>query len=416
MDAANGQDTATAAVAGMAPARDRQPAARAVPTAIARCAAGARLARLAWGRLNWRHWLAAAAIGGAVGCVHALHVATTVWDQWPQIKAGLALTISVRWACTMMLVACAQLFGQAMLLQHTRCGPVRPWHHVALLAWVVVFHALIAAPLSFMLSRAVHEAIALPRQAFWADRQGLSLLIALWVRSVPVVIILSVLTSLLVSAVSAARRSARALAAAQQRLADARRRALADDLQRAQATVEPEFLFSTLQLFAQHYEGAPALAQQVLDALIRYLRAALPQRDGTASTVGRQADLVRAYLEIESIRSGGLLQARVEVPVALRPLPVAPMLVLPLVADAVRRGAGQQRPHVLGLRVAAEPGRVVFEIDGSEEVEPGPEPAAVVEARRRLAQLYGHGAKLVWPRREGGVGALRLEVDIPEAA
>lgn len=371
-----------------------------------------QLASQAWSSLDRRQWLAALAVGIVLGCVQGLHVAATLWDEWPQLKAGLTLTITLRWVVALTLVAGVQLFGLALLHPRGRDGKIRPRHYLALLLGVVLFHALIAAPIAYLLNRVLHEAMALPRPGFWADHQGLALLLAIWSRSGPVVIILSSLTLLLHAYVLEARRSARALATAQLQLAEARRRALAEELQQAQAMVDPDFLFATLQQVAQCYEAEPAQAQRLLDALIRYLRAALPELEGAACTVGRQADLVRAYLDIETVRSQGLLQAGVDVVAQVRSLPIAPLLVLPLVADAVRRGAALQRPYAVGLRAWPEPERLVLEIDGPD----GPDTPALAEVQRRLEHLHGRRARLPCTRQDGRTRVLRLEIDLAEGS
>ena len=107
-------------------------------------------------------------------------------------------------------------------------------------------------------------------------------------------------------------RTSGALAVAQLGLSHAQKRRLTEELRSAQAALDPDFLFATLAEVDRRFDGDPLVAQRLLDALIRYLRAALPAKDDSIGTLGQQATLVRAYLEIESIRSSGRLQADVE--------------------------------------------------------------------------------------------------------
>ena len=76
------------------------------------------------------------------------------------------------------------------------------------------------------------------------------------------------------------------------------RAALASRLKVMQARVEPELLFGVLSDVRRLYEREPAVADALLDDLIGYLRAALPQLRGEASTLGREVALAAAYLRL----------------------------------------------------------------------------------------------------------------------
>src|SRR5688572_25991932 len=85
-------------------------------------------------------------------------------------------------------------------------------------------------------------------------------------------------------------------------------------LQLMQAQVEPHFLFNTLANVQHLVETDPPAASRMLESLIQYLRAALPQmREGT-TTLGRELDMARAFLDIHRVRMGSRLEYRIEVP------------------------------------------------------------------------------------------------------
>jgi hypothetical protein len=118
-----------------------------------------------------------------------------------------------------------------------------------------------------------------------------------------------------------------------QREALAREQALAFELERSElerraldarmrllhAQVQPHFLFNTLaNVRALVNTGSPR-APAVLDSLIDYLRAAVPRLDEPASTVAREVQLVRAYLELMQMRLPDRLQFTLTIdPDALR--------------------------------------------------------------------------------------------------
>ena len=75
-----------------------------------------------------------------------------------------------------------------------------------------------------------------------------------------------------------------------------------------QAQVEPHFLFNTLANVRYLVENEPANAVRMLDHLIDYLKAALPQMREAASTLGKEIEFLRAYLNIQQIRMGERLR------------------------------------------------------------------------------------------------------------
>ena len=87
-------------------------------------------------------------------------------------------------------------------------------------------------------------------------------------------------------------------------------------LQLMQAQVEPHFLFNTLANVQHLVETDPPAASVMLESLIQYLRAALPQMRESATNLGREVDMSRAFLEINRMRMGSRLKFHVDVPEA----------------------------------------------------------------------------------------------------
>jgi LytS/YehU family sensor histidine kinase len=67
-----------------------------------------------------------------------------------------------------------------------------------------------------------------------------------------------------------------------------------------------------LQGIGDLYETDRALADRMLDNLITYLRAALPQMRTTASTLGQELQLAQAYLNIPTHPRAGPARFRVQ--------------------------------------------------------------------------------------------------------
>jgi signal transduction histidine kinase len=122
------------------------------------------------------------------------------------------------------------------------------------------------------------------------------------------------------------------IAAAGQLLAEARLRAL-------QAQIEPHFLYNTLANVVSLIDTRPADARRMLERFIDYLRASLAASRGDQATLGAELDLAGAYLDVLAVRLGARLRYRIEAAEGCRPLPIAPMLLQPLVENAVKHGA-----------------------------------------------------------------------------
>ena len=168
-------------------------------------------------------------------------------------------------------------------------------------------------------------------------------------------------------------------------------------LQLLQAQVEPHFLFNTLAN-VQHLTTTDApRASEMLGSLIRYLRAALPQMREQASTLSREVEMVRAYLEIQRVRMGERLQFVIDLPPDLTGRPMPPMMLISLVENAIKHGIDPQpaggtirvsaQTTTHGVRVTvADTGRGLSELEGMG--------IGLANIRERLATLFGPAARL----------------------
>jgi hypothetical protein len=207
-------------------------------------------------------------------------------------------------------------------------------------------------------------------------------------------------------------RMAEAVHAAELARVDMQRQRLAADLQTMQARVEPAFLFETLSEIGELFEYDSAAGGRMLDELIGYLRAALPDMRATRSTLQREASLVGAYLAILQIRTRERLIFDVHVDASLQDASVPPMMVLPLVAAAVG-GISSDAVAISSVHLDANvvAGRIRIALTGS-----GPALRAIADAsvvrqvRERLQTLYGDRASLSV---DGDGGRLNAVLDLP---
>jgi signal transduction histidine kinase len=128
------------------------------------------------------------------------------------------------------------------------------------------------------------------------------------------------------------------LAADRARAAELERQAVDARLRALQAQIEPHFLFNTLANVVSLVDAHPTDAKRMLERLIELLRASLSASRARHATLGQEFDLCRAYLEILSIRMGGRLRYDIAAAAGLRELPLPPMLLQPLIENAIQHG------------------------------------------------------------------------------
>ena len=129
------------------------------------------------------------------------------------------------------------------------------------------------------------------------------------------------------------------------------RQALDTRLRLLQAQVQPHFLFNTLANVKALVDSGSPQASPVLASLIAYLRAAVPRLHDPATTIERELQLVRAYLELMHLRMPDRLQFSVQADGDARTANCPPMAILTLVENAVRHGVD---PSEAGGRIDVE--------------------------------------------------------------
>ncbi|MCX7892513.1 MAG: histidine kinase [Burkholderiales bacterium] len=185
----------------------------------------------------------------------------------------------------------------------------------------------------------------------------------------------------------------RARAAELERLAaEARFRQLA-------AQVEPHFLFNTLANLRALVETDPPRAVTMLDHLDGYLRASLAAARAARVPLGDECALVADYLAILAIRMGPRLAWRIDLPDDCAAAAVPPMLLQPLVENAVKHGL---EPSAAGgtvtVRARREGATVVVDVAdtglGLDRARAARAGFGVASVRERLAATYGDAASL----------------------
>ena len=125
------------------------------------------------------------------------------------------------------------------------------------------------------------------------------------------------------------------------------------ELKLLQSQMEPHFLFNTLANIRSLIDSDPHKAGDMLETFVAFLRTSL--RTGRERTVplAQELDVVKSYLDLYAMRMGERLRYRIDLPEALRNVRIPPLLIQPLVENAVKHGL---EPSIDGgeVTVAAE--------------------------------------------------------------
>lgn len=210
------------------------------------------------------------------------------------------------------------------------------------------------------------------------------------------------------------RKLAAALHAAEVERVTIERRTLESDLQAMQARVEPAFLLHTLRDVARLCVTDPKTSERALEELVIYLRAALPDMRGSSSRLGREIELVRAWLAIVEIRTGARMTFSVDADPDLADAKFPPMTLLPLFASAVPAGV-ELKGHALttGIQAAQSGTALRVRVLGTSI---GGRSSAMADtlttARGRLHALYGDTASLEVDTADDDEPAIVLQIPL----
>jgi sensor histidine kinase YesM len=170
------------------------------------------------------------------------------------------------------------------------------------------------------------------------------------------------------------------------------------NLKLLQAQVEPHFLFNTLSNVLSLLDTDPGRGKSMLVDFIRYLRASLSKIRKEQATLGQEMEMIQAYLGIFKVRMGDRLIYDIDLPKHLESISFPPMLIQPLVENAIKHGleprvdggkiriSGTESNGMLRLEVADTGGGFQQERDAG---------TGLSSIRERLQSMYGERGRLI---------------------
>jgi sensor histidine kinase YesM len=194
------------------------------------------------------------------------------------------------------------------------------------------------------------------------------------------------------------------------------KKAVETELQLLQAQIEPHFLFNTLSNILSLLETDPKKGQAMLIDLIQYLRTSLKKIREEITTIGKEMEMIKAYLNIFKVRMQDRLNYRIEIPDRLKEVPFPPMLIQPLVENAIKHGL---EPKIEGGEIlirGEEDGKVLrlaISDTGVGMYKGGASGLGLSNIRERLKSLYGDKGRLILE--ENRPSGLKAVIEVPNA-
>ena len=208
-------------------------------------------------------------------------------------------------------------------------------------------------------------------------------------------------------------------AAGESEVRSARSRELAREaeLRALRAQVDPHFLFNSLNSIATLATEDPPAARRMCLLLAGFMRRSLEVGERGQIPLREEMSLVSDYLAVERIRFGERLKVEEVVDEACRDCPVPPLLLQPLVENAVRHGIAQLvEGGTLRIAVRRETDGVSIQVTNPRDPELSGGRGAGVgleNVRGRLKALHGEQARI---DAQASPGGYQVHIFLPWAA
>ncbi len=185
------------------------------------------------------------------------------------------------------------------------------------------------------------------------------------------------------------------------------------ELRMLRTQVDPHFLFNSLNSVSALTSQDPKGAREMTLRLAGFFRRSLGLAAQPRITLAQEMDLVRDFLAIEKVRFGERLVTEEALEKGALDCLVPPMIIQPLVENAIKHGIGQLTDGGLVLVAAwRESGRLKITVTNAIDPElPECRRAGVglANVRQRLACAYPNQSALEW-KREGDTFSVEIRL------
>jgi len=178
--------------------------------------------------------------------------------------------------------------------------------------------------------------------------------------------------------------------------------------QALQAKIRPHFLFNSMNTIASLTRSDPEMAENIVVDLAELFRASISD-SGKPSTIGKELELARGYMNIEQTRLGDRLQVILKVDEALKDVEMPAMMIQPLLENAVYHGVEHsENGGNVTLLIAQQEDQVLVQISNSVPAgrhknlfsRASGNQQAQENIRQRLQSFYGEKARFMTEQTE----------------
>jgi two-component system, LytTR family, sensor histidine kinase AlgZ len=185
---------------------------------------------------------------------------------------------------------------------------------------------------------------------------------------------------------------------AQERALESSVRAREAELSALKAQINPHFLYNSLNSISALTSIDPARAREMCVLLADFLRLTLGLGDKVVIPLSDELALLEKYWAIEKVRFGDRLRVEAEIQEEARACLLPPLLLQPLVENAVVHGIAQMpEGGTVRLRAARDQGRLTLLVENSWDPEAGParrNGVGLKNVQRRLEARFGKEAHI----------------------
>ncbi|MFZ3215463.1 MAG: histidine kinase [Candidatus Acidiferrales bacterium] len=168
------------------------------------------------------------------------------------------------------------------------------------------------------------------------------------------------------------------------------------ELRALKAQVNPHFLFNSLNSISALTSSDPSKAREMCILLGDFLRRTLGLGEKSAIPLEEELSLIRAFLAVEKVRFGARIHMEENIDAAALHVPVPPLLLQPLVENAVVHGiANLVEGGWIRLDCHSQNGDLAITVENSFDPEAPPRRKSGVglaNVRQRLQARYGSRA------------------------
>lgn len=138
------------------------------------------------------------------------------------------------------------------------------------------------------------------------------------------------------------------------------------ELQNLRSQLNPHFLLNTLNNIYALIAFDSDRAQGAVQELSKLLRHVLYDNQQATTTLGKEADFMRSYIELMRIRLSSNVRLTTEFRIKKdSPTEIAPLIFISLIENAFKHGVSPTEPSFISITLSEEPGTVSCEIRNS---------------------------------------------------